>query len=1340
MVGFSASTTCALLLLLIFFFYLPTVAISLSFNYSTFSSADQNAIKIEGDASFSVGWVDISANRYGSIDYSNGRYTPQPMLLWDRATGEVASFTTRFSFVISGNISSKGQGMAFFLAGYPSSLPARCPDYNLALTNQSADAVPAGDSRFVAVEFDTFNNTVVSDPHDTFDHIGIDISSLRSVRTLTMPSFELTGNLTADINYDNVSSILSVTVWLGDDNEGKPRNRSYNLRSKVDLKSALPEQVSVGFSASTSNAIELHQLHSWSFISSLEPPPPPAAAISSLSRLGPGVIAGAAAGASVSLVLIFAATVALVVRRHHQQKMVEMDEYHTDSEGEGDPMMEIEMVKGPRRFSYHELVEATRNFAAEEKLGQGGFGAVYRGYLREPAGLPVAIKRFSKHDSSLQGKREYKSEIKVISRLRHRNLVQLLGWSHGREELLLVYELMPNRSLDIHLHGKQGTFLTWPMRMRIVMELGSVLLYLHEEWEQCVLHRDIKPSNMMLDESFGAKLGDFGLARLVDHATGTQTMTAVSGTPGYLDPQCVVTGRASTESDVYSFGVVLLEVVCGRKPMSFTATDQDQQQKNGGVFRLVEWVWGLYGRGSILESADKLLNGDLDAAQVERVLVVGLWCAHPDPSARPTIREAMAKLHSKVDKLPVLPSKMPVPTYAQPPSALDVDDGLSTLLPSSTSTSVPPHTTCTTTSSSDGHEKMFVYDESWFKVKEIEQEASGHHGMAMQDKPKQTADTGLSERLKDSRARNAVSSQKGTPGWFQLACMILCIEDASSPAPGMSGFSTATILLIFFYLPAPAVSLSFNYSTFSSADQNDIKIEGDASFSVGWIDISANRFGNIDYSNGRASYNARPMLLWDKATGEVASFTTRFSFAISGDINSKGQGMAFFLAAYPSSRAGGQPTYDHIGIDVNSLRSVSTQTLPSFELTDNLTAMVEYDNVRSILAVTVWVGDDRSGQARDRNYSLRSKVDLKSALPEQVSVGFSASTSNAIELHQLRSWSFNSSLEPPPPPSPPPAATSSPSRPGPGVIAGAAAGATLFLVLLFAATAALVVRRRHRQRIVETEDHYTDSEGEGDPMTEIEMGTGPRRFPYQELVEATRNFAAEEKLGQGGFGAVYRGYLREPAGLAVAIKRFSKHESSLQGKREYKSEIKVISRLRHRNLVQLLGWCHGREELLLVYELMPNRSLDIHLHGKQGTFLTWPMRMKILLELGSALLYLHEEWEQCVLHRDIKPSNVMLDESFGAKLGDFGLARLVDHAAGTQTMTAVSGTPGYLDPQCIVTGRASAESDVYSFGVVLLEVEYARFKSVNVIGRQSSHLVNWYTLFYVVLLEFGGRT
>jgi len=682
----ASTTTCALFLLLhlaIIFFYLAlTPAVSLSFNYSTFSSADQNNIKIEGDASFSVGWIDISANRFGSIDNSTGRASYNlPMLLWDTSTGEVASFTTRFSFAISGDVNSEGQGMAFFLAAYPSSLPERCADFNLGLTNQSADAVASGNSRFVAVEFDTF------DPSQTYDHISIDANSILSVATQTLPSFELTDNLTAAILYDNVSSILSVTLWVGDDRSGQPRGRNYSLSSKVDLKNALPEQVSVGFSASTSNAVELHQLRSWSFSSSLEPrasPPPPPSSPSSSRGPGLGVIAGAVVGATVILVLLItAAVMARIVRRRRRcQKIMETEEYYTDSDGgSAGPMAELEMGRGPRRFPYHELVEATRSFAAEEKLGQGGFGSVYRGYLREPAGLAVAIKRFSKHESSMQGKREYKSEINVISRLRHRNLVQLIGWCHARDELLLVYELMPNRSLDIHLHGK-GTFLAWPTRMKIVLELGSALLYLHEEWQQCVLHRDIKPSNVMLDESFVAKLGDFGLARLVDHATGMQTMTAVSGTPGYLDPHCIVTGRASAESDVYSFGVVLLEVASGRKPMSIIMADQDQQQ-NGGVFRLLEWVWGLYGRGAILEATDERLNNNYSATEVEKVMVVGLWCAHPDPSARPSIREAMATLHSKFDELPALPSRMPVPTYASPPLALGSDVGLSSLTSSS---------------------------------------------------------------------------------------------------------------------------------------------------------------------------------------------------------------------------------------------------------------------------------------------------------------------------------------------------------------------------------------------------------------------------------------------------------------------------------------------------------------------------------------------------------------------------------------------------------------------------------------------------------------------------------
>jgi len=220
---------------------------------------------------------------------------------------------------------------------------------------------------------------------------------------------------------------------------------------------------------------------------------------------------------------------------------------------------------------------------------------------------------------------------------------------------------------------------------------------------------------------------------------------------------------------------------------------------------------------------------------------------------------------------------------------------------------------------------------------------------------------------------------------------------------------------------------------------------------------------------------------------------------------------------------------------------------------------------------------------------------------------------------------------------------------------------------------------------------------------EFERGTGPKKFPYQELARATNNFKDEEKLGEGGFGGVYKGFLKEIDSF-VAVKRVSR--GSKQGIKEYAAEVKIISRLRHRNLVKLIGWCHERKELLLVYEFMPHGSLDSHLF-EETSLLTWEVRYKIVQGLASGLLYLHEEWEQCVVHRDIKSSNIMLDSEFNAKLGDFGLARLVDHGKGSQT-TVLAGTMGYKAPECTMTGKASRESDVYSFGIVALEIACGR--------------------------------
>ncbi|CAM0901447.1 unnamed protein product [Alopecurus aequalis] len=325
------------------------------------------------------------------------------------------------------------------------------------------------------------------------------------------------------------------------------------------------------------------------------------------------------------------------------------------------PMEEEEFEKGtgPRRFSYNELALATKHFSDEEKLGEGGFGSVYRGYLKD-ADLHVAVKRISK--GSRQGKNEYVAEVKIISRLRHRNLVQLIGWCHGGGELLLVYELMPNGSLDTHIHS-QNNILPWPLRHEIVLGLGSALVYLHQEWEQCVLHRDIKPSNLMLDASFNVKLGDFGLARLVNHGQGSHT-TKIAGTKGYMDPaECMITGRASTKSDVYSFGVVVLEIVCGRRPILVLRGNE------AITMHLVQWVWDLYGDGRILDAADARLNGEFDGQEMERVMVAALWCTHPDMSLRPSIREAVNVMRFEAP-LPCLPTKMPVATFVAPVQSL----------------------------------------------------------------------------------------------------------------------------------------------------------------------------------------------------------------------------------------------------------------------------------------------------------------------------------------------------------------------------------------------------------------------------------------------------------------------------------------------------------------------------------------------------------------------------------------------------------------------------------------------------------------------------------------------
>ncbi|XVF67311.1 hypothetical protein PTKIN_Ptkin10aG0110700 [Pterospermum kingtungense] len=276
-----------------------------------------------------------------------------------------------------------------------------------------------------------------------------------------------------------------------------------------------------------------------------------------------------------------------------------------------------------------------------------------RGVLKDHTS-EVEVKRIS--TTSHQGIKEYASKVMVTSRLRHRNLVQLIGWCHKKNELLLVYEYMSNRSLDAHLFRGER-LLTSTERYIIAQGLASSLNYLHFECEPFVLHRDIKASNVLLDSNFSDKLGDFGVARIVGHDKAPQS-TKVRGTFGYMAPEYAQTGRASKETDVYSFGVVALEIACGRKPIF-------NEEANGNAINIVKWVWELYGREKLMEAADPRLHGNFDEQQMERLMILGLCCAHPDFNSRPSMQQVISVLNFDVAPPPI-PSKMPVPENFAP--------------------------------------------------------------------------------------------------------------------------------------------------------------------------------------------------------------------------------------------------------------------------------------------------------------------------------------------------------------------------------------------------------------------------------------------------------------------------------------------------------------------------------------------------------------------------------------------------------------------------------------------------------------------------------------------------
>lgn len=320
-------------------------------------------------------------------------------------------------------------------------------------------------------------------------------------------------------------------------------------------------------------------------------------------------------------------------------------------------------LQGPNNYKYKDLKSATKNFSEEYKLGEGGFGDVFKGILKN--GDIVAVKRLAM--DSRRAKEEFESEVTLISNVHHRNLIRLLGCSRKSPDLLLVLEYMANGSLDKFLYGEKRGTLNWKQRLNIIFGTARGLAYLHEQFHVTIIHRDIKSSNILLDDDFQPKIADFGLARLLPEDK-THVNTKFAGTLGYTAPEYAIQGQLSEKVDTYSFGIVMLEIISGRRC--------NEMQSESVADYLLENAWKLYENDMHLSLVDKTLDpSEYREEDAKRIIEIALMCTQSPVTLRPIMSEVVIALSSDRGLETRPPNR---PTLIDPNHRILVDSSAST--------------------------------------------------------------------------------------------------------------------------------------------------------------------------------------------------------------------------------------------------------------------------------------------------------------------------------------------------------------------------------------------------------------------------------------------------------------------------------------------------------------------------------------------------------------------------------------------------------------------------------------------------------------------------------------
>ncbi|KAJ4822385.1 hypothetical protein Tsubulata_008921, partial [Turnera subulata] len=942
----------------------------------------------------------------------------------------------------------------------------------------------------------------------------------------------------------------------------------------------------------------------------------------------------------------------------------------------------------PKRYSYADIKKMTNSFA--DKVGQGGFGCVYKGKLPDGCFVAVKLLTVSKGDGEV-----FINEVASICRTSHVNIVTLLGFCYERTKRALIYEYMPNGSLDKFICVHESPHANHHLKPKILFEIAigiaRGLEYLHRGCNTRIVHFDIKPHNILLDEVFCPKISDFGLAKLCKREESKVSMIKARGTIGYVAPEvfCRNFGGVSYKSDVYSYGMMVLEMVAGRKT--------DNIGSHGSEIYFSDWIYKHLEVG-VLARLHGVMTEE-EAEKVQKMILVGLWCIQTNPHDRPSMTKVIEMLESNLQVLQI-PPKPFLASPAKSPKGYftDKSSSPSDWSQSNSITPLPPGWSNTTSTGlcTNWHG---VDCNSFGRVAYIDLSNRGLTGTL----PFELSN--LTQLVLLSLASNNISGDL-------------------SPLANLSNLETLELdYNKFTYIPYSFFQGLIGLKYFSISHNPSL-----ASWS---LPVTLAERGHLssftaDYANLIGPipeiFDSLPYLktLWVGSNSLEGPLPKSLANSVIQDLglNDQGKGLSGAIDVIASMTlltkvwlAGNKFTGPIP--DLSDCKDISDLQLQFNQLTGVVPASLV--SLPKLLYVSL-ANNKLQGPAPVYPSNVQMRNDsannfcAEDGVPCDVQVTTMLQVAGALGYPVLLSdnwlgndacnWTF---------------------------IACDTQQRQIITVNLSGQHLAGTISPEFANLTYLKNLYLNDNNLTGkipDGLTSLKQLEN-FDFSNNNLSGKVPGFSIAVKLtarpgnlllqihapsrstsgGDGGCGSVYKGHLID--GRVVAVKVLKKSKGDGQ---EFINEVESISRTSHVNIVALLGFCYERNRRALMYEYMSNGSLDKFIYDRgslhPSRLLEWKTLYEISVGIARGLEYLHIGCNTRIVHFDIKPHNILLDEDFCPKISDFGLAKLCKRQESKVSMIGARGTAGYVAPEvvCRNIGGVSYKSDVYSYGMMILEM------------------------------------